>query len=240
MQIPTLDYNCDLISTNSTKDEVKSFDCEKAQSTNFWTHDEQRKLEKLLHEFPPEAVESQRFLKISKAMGTRTPKQIASRVQKFFKKLSDANLPIPGSSYSKSRGRRRKPIRNNLKLERPTTFFPERNVSSDLLMKDSDDEICETVFKAESFADQHEDQQNADQRKVLQLLKQVRDYKLKEISNQSICSGFTCCECNEDINVGGRWHCNECDINADYCSDCITSELIKHKFVHLSHDVGQY
>lgn len=214
---------------------MKSSDCERAQGTNFWTLDEQRKLEKLLHEFPPEAVESQRFTKISKALGTRTPKQVASRVQKFFKKLSDANLPIPGSSYSKSRGRRNRLSRTNLKLERPTTFFPERNISGDLLMKDSDDETDETTLKTGSFSSSLAYQQNDDDKKVLRLLKQVRECKAKTFSNQS--SGLICCECKEELHVGARWHCNECSKNSDFCSDCITSELIKFKFVHLNHDV---
>lgn len=56
----------------------------------------QRRLEELLEVYPDEPVQSQRFLKISKALGTRTTKQVASRVQKYFIKLAKLGLPVPG------------------------------------------------------------------------------------------------------------------------------------------------
>ncbi|KAF9957165.1 ZZ-type zinc finger-containing protein 3 [Mortierella alpina] len=61
-----------------------------------WSDEEQRLLEKLLDEYPDEPVAAQRFQKISAAMGTRTPKQVASRVQKYFIKLVKAGLEAPG------------------------------------------------------------------------------------------------------------------------------------------------
>ncbi|KAF9158283.1 hypothetical protein DFQ26_007800 [Actinomortierella ambigua] len=61
-----------------------------------WTDDEQRLLERLLEVYPDEPVAAQRFQKISQAMGTRTPKQVASRVQKYFIKLVKAGLEAPG------------------------------------------------------------------------------------------------------------------------------------------------
>ncbi|KAI7877531.1 hypothetical protein K492DRAFT_209607 [Lichtheimia hyalospora FSU 10163] len=61
-----------------------------------WTDEEQRRLEELLEVYPDEPVQSQRFLKISKALGTRTTKQVASRVQKYFIKLAKLGLPVPG------------------------------------------------------------------------------------------------------------------------------------------------
>ncbi|KAF9969780.1 ZZ-type zinc finger-containing protein 3 [Actinomortierella ambigua] len=61
-----------------------------------WTDDEQKLLERLLEVYPDEPVAAQRFQKISQAMGTRTPKQVASRVQKYFIKLVKAGLEAPG------------------------------------------------------------------------------------------------------------------------------------------------
>ncbi|KAI9317384.1 hypothetical protein BX666DRAFT_1936765 [Dichotomocladium elegans] len=61
-----------------------------------WTDEEQRRLEELLEIYPDEQVQSQRFHKISKALGTRTTKQVASRVQKYFIKLAKLGLPVPG------------------------------------------------------------------------------------------------------------------------------------------------
>jgi hypothetical protein len=61
-----------------------------------WTPEEQAKLEKLLVKYPSEQTEAKRWEKIAKEMENRTPKQIASRVQKYFIKLAKAGLPIPG------------------------------------------------------------------------------------------------------------------------------------------------
>ena len=91
---------------------------------NFWTVDEQRKLEERVVKYQPEAVESQRFAKIENEMGNRTMKQIASRVQKFAKKLQEANFPIPGSSTCKPNKNRHRQNKNFLKLEKPSAFFP--------------------------------------------------------------------------------------------------------------------
>jgi len=52
-----------------------------------WTEEEQKKLEELLITYPDEEVQTRRWEKIAAALGTRTPKQIASRTQKYFMKL---------------------------------------------------------------------------------------------------------------------------------------------------------
>lgn len=65
-------------------------------SYQLWTADEQRRLEELLIEYPPEEVESRRFQKIAEALGNRTRMQVSSRVQKYFLKLMKAGLPVPG------------------------------------------------------------------------------------------------------------------------------------------------
>ncbi|GAN05907.1 hypothetical protein MAM1_0105c05383 [Mucor ambiguus] len=61
-----------------------------------WSDQEQERLQELLITFPDEPVQAQRFNKISKALGTRTPRQVASRVQKYFIKLAKMGLPVPG------------------------------------------------------------------------------------------------------------------------------------------------
>ncbi|KAG0286469.1 ZZ-type zinc finger-containing protein 3, partial [Dissophora globulifera] len=75
-----------------------------------WSDEEQELLERLLEVYPDEPVAAQRFQKISAAMKTRTPKQVASRVQKYFIKLVKAGLEAPGRmnyslETSKSRGK---------------------------------------------------------------------------------------------------------------------------------------
>ena len=61
-----------------------------------WTGEEQKRLEELLHEFPSEEVEMERWKKIAARLGNRTPIQVQSRIQKYFIKLHRAGLPIPG------------------------------------------------------------------------------------------------------------------------------------------------
>ncbi|KAJ2712805.1 hypothetical protein H4R19_002566 [Coemansia spiralis] len=61
-----------------------------------WSDEEQMRLEQLLAEFPEEEVANHRWRKISEALGTRTMRQVASRVQKYFIKLAKAGLPVPG------------------------------------------------------------------------------------------------------------------------------------------------
>lgn len=61
-----------------------------------WTCEEQRRLEELLKEYPEEEIEMRRWVKIANALGNRTPKQVMSRVQKYFIKLHQAGLPVPG------------------------------------------------------------------------------------------------------------------------------------------------
>lgn len=110
---------------------------------NLWTFEEQKRLEELLVEYPTERIEMQRFAKIAEALGTRTTKQVASRCQKFFKKLHAARLPVPGrlpkvTKYGMSK------FSKNLKAQRPSTFFPEFNVpmrmaEDDSLLKNSYD-----------------------------------------------------------------------------------------------------
>lgn len=206
----------------------------KIPNTNFWTLDEQRRLEELLDEFPPEAVESQRFVKIAKAMGNRTPKQIASRVQKFFKKLHEANLPIPGASSQKPfRGRQHK---QHLKFERPSTFFPERNIPSELLMKDDFEDDSELF--ASKLPTQANTEQNVAQEKTLKLLKKIRQEKVtsSELLTK-ISSGFICSSCHENLYVTSRWNCKDCVFNNDFCSDCLTSQLINNNCSHLHHNL---
>jgi len=67
-----------------------------ASFNKLWSPQEQKKLEKLLDEYPDETVASHRWEKIARALGNRSPKQVASRVQKYFIKLAKAGLPVPG------------------------------------------------------------------------------------------------------------------------------------------------
>ncbi|KAG8792477.1 hypothetical protein FRC12_005977 [Ceratobasidium sp. 428] len=58
-----------------------------------WTLDEQHTLERLLTEIP--STVKFRWVKISEAMGgTRTPRQVASRVQKYYEKMKKLGVAV--------------------------------------------------------------------------------------------------------------------------------------------------
>lgn len=61
-----------------------------------WDDEEQKRLEDLLTVFPDEEIAAHRWQKIARALGNRTPRQVASRVQKFFIRLAKEGKPIPG------------------------------------------------------------------------------------------------------------------------------------------------
>ncbi|XP_012287409.1 ZZ-type zinc finger-containing protein 3 [Orussus abietinus] len=112
----------------------RAFDQSKPETFNqLWTAEEQRRLEELLIEYPPEEVEMRRWTKIANALGNRTPKQVSSRVQKYFIKLLRAGLPIPGRGpkmkldAKKSVSHRHQ--RNNYLLFKRSTFFPHNDLS---------------------------------------------------------------------------------------------------------------
>jgi hypothetical protein len=60
-----------------------------------WTMEEQQRLEQLLIEYPDEPVAAYRWEKIARALG-RTPKQVVSRIHRYFERLARAGLPVPG------------------------------------------------------------------------------------------------------------------------------------------------
>ncbi|KAJ1959891.1 hypothetical protein GGI12_004100, partial [Dipsacomyces acuminosporus] len=75
------------------------YDDDKPRPASFnlpWSDEEQERLEELLLIYPEEPVANDRWRKISDALGTRTMRQVASRVQKYFIKLARAGLPVPG------------------------------------------------------------------------------------------------------------------------------------------------
>lgn len=109
-----------------------------------WTAEEQTRLEYLLQVYPSEKKEVRRWEKIAEALGNRTPKQVASRVQKYFIKLAKAGLPVPGrlpkvNVMHSNKPRKRKRTVSRARMEafgRKTTFFatyqPEVYMPEDL------------------------------------------------------------------------------------------------------------
>jgi hypothetical protein len=81
---------------SNTSKRIKQSEDKVVNYNKSWDVDEQRRLEELLIEFPPEDNEAARWRKIATKLGSRTPLQVQSHCQKFFIKLAKAGLPVPG------------------------------------------------------------------------------------------------------------------------------------------------
>ncbi|XP_031618641.1 ZZ-type zinc finger-containing protein 3 [Contarinia nasturtii] len=227
-----------------------------------WTCEEQRRLEELLVEYPPEPIEMRRFAKIAKALGNRTPRQVASRLQKYFQKLHAAGLPVPGriprNARSYNTSRKNRMVKH---MVRPTTFFPSNyvpvNITEDddnnainLLdpnyyrngcsVKNMNDEDIDNMVIVDEPSDTEPDPNATDTIKMAAIIKRVKREKEREYSLETTISehnGYKCDYCDEDPISGTRWHCITCkDQSTDYCSDCLvaqTQDDNHHSFDHI-------
>lgn len=89
-------------------------------------------------------------------LGNRTPKQVSSRVQKYFIKLLRAGLPIPGRGpkvkLDQKKSLHHRHQRNNYFSFKPSTFFPHQDMS--FAIGNENKERCindESVRKKSSF-----------------------------------------------------------------------------------------
>ncbi|KAJ1523763.1 hypothetical protein ONE63_001596 [Megalurothrips usitatus] len=221
----------------------RTFTQSKPETFNqLWTAEEQRRLEELLIEYPPEEVESRRYQKIAEALGNRTRMQVSSRVQKYFLKLMKAGLPIPGraprlTSETQKKGSHSRQRANHF-LSRPSTFFPQHQ-DLPVYMSECDDgeDLPENSENLLTVKTETTEFSLSDEQRKLHLLKQVRDEKEKGNIRSGIHIGFKCDECEEEPIQGTRWHCLDCapNMSVDFCSDCVVSQLestIPHPLSH--------
>ncbi|XP_029171035.1 ZZ-type zinc finger-containing protein 3 isoform X2 [Nylanderia fulva] len=199
------------------------FDESKPETFNqLWTREEQRRLEELLVEYPPEEIEMKRWTKIANALGNRTPKQVSSRVQKYFLKLLKAGLPVPGRGpkikLDIKKSLTHKHQRNNHFLFRRSTFFPHQD-------------ICSTSDENKEFAAEFEDDtlnkriDDTPETRQLVLLRQVKAEKEQDSSSLYKHVGYKCTICGEEPLKGTRWHCTECHSGIDLCGDCAVTQF---------------
>ncbi|XP_004518946.1 ZZ-type zinc finger-containing protein 3 [Ceratitis capitata] len=213
-----------------------------------WSCEEQRRLEELLIEYPAEAIESRRYVKIAKALGNRTPQQVCSRVQKYFQKLHDAGLPIPGRRPKNRRGGQSK----TKHFFRPTTFFPAFNVPvhmpdddfslDDLQTATSPQPIetrnnsIETVPEASAPCPVFHSKE--DRERVLKILNKVKEEKMNTPEGYNPDPLAPLCEkCRVSAISRLIWRCNTCYMYLNQCSDCVVSQVLSQNFEHLTHDV---
>lgn len=203
-----------------------------------WTIDEQRKLEELLVKYPMEAVEARRWEKIARELGNRTPLQVASRVQKYFIKLTRAGLPVPGrlphsvQLTGNKKSRRAHPFMRPV----PSTFL--QSVVPPVYMNENDSwDSMDGDFMDEEPSDDESipaELQETEEYKELKRLKQLKREKLRQQS-QMTHSGYQCDKCGVEPIVGTRWHCSDCpsSTSTDLCQKCMDSDDYR-SFVHSS------
>ncbi|XP_050447352.1 ZZ-type zinc finger-containing protein 3 [Cataglyphis hispanica] len=201
------------------------FDESKPETFNqLWTIEEQRRLEELLIEYPPEEIEMRRWTKIANALGNRTPKQVSSRVQKYFIKLLRAGLPIPGRGpkikLDVKKGLTHKHQRNNHLLFKRSTFFPHQDISFNIADENKEQFITES--EDDILNGGIDDTPEARQ---INLLRQVKAEKEQNSSFLYKHIGYKCTICREEPLKGTRWHCTECYSGIDLCGDCAVAQL---------------
>nr|XP_020447246.1 ZZ-type zinc finger-containing protein 3 isoform X3 [Monopterus albus] len=198
-----------------------------------WTVEEQKKLEQLLVKFPPEEVESRRWQKIADELGNRTAKQVASRVQKYFIKLTKAGIPVPGRTpnlcmYTKKSSNKRQHHLNK-HLYRPSTFLT--SYEPPVYMEEDDERSTYYGSVQEPSADDSDDEsvpmelRNLPEYKELLELKRLKKQKLQEIQEDNARVrhiGYKCDVCGMEPIQGVRWHCQDCPPgdSVDFCSNC--------------------
>ncbi|XP_067462567.1 ZZ-type zinc finger-containing protein 3 [Thunnus thynnus] len=198
-----------------------------------WTVEEQKKLEQLLVKFPPEEVESRRWQKIADELGNRTAKQVASRVQKYFIKLTKAGIPVPGRTpnlcmYTKKASSKRQHHLNK-HLYRPSTFLT--SYEPPVYMDEDDERSAYYSSMQDPSADDSDEEgipvefRNLPEYKELLELKRLKKQKLQEIQEDKVGVrhvGYKCDVCGMEPIQGVRWHCQDCpqDSSVDFCSNC--------------------
>lgn len=201
------------------------FDESKPETFNqLWTMEEQRRLEELLIEYPPEEIEMRRWTKIANALGNRTPKQVSSRVQKYFLKLLRAGLPIPGRGpkikLDVKKSFTHKHQRNNHFLFKRSTFFPHQDISFNI----TDENKEQLVAESEDDVLNGGIDDTPETRQII-LLRQVKAEKEQDSSSLYKHIGYKCVICDEEPLKGTRWHCTECHNGIDLCGDCAVAQL---------------
>lgn len=208
-----------------------------------------------------------RFTKIAKALGNRTAKQVASRLQKYFQKLHAAGLPVPGrvprNAKAYATNRKSRMVKHMI---RPTTFFPSNYVPVNITDDDennvhtldpnyyrigcssnefnADFETDGMVIVSEPNETDHPNAGPDDHIKMIQLVRRVkkdkeREYPIETANSEHI--GYKCDYCSEEPIIGTRWHCITCkEWSIDFCSDCLIAQAQNDIHHSLDHTIYGY
>ncbi|CAM0142729.1 hypothetical protein VKS41_002712 [Umbelopsis sp. WA50703] len=204
-----------------------------------WSDEEQKLLEELLVIYPDEPVQAQRFNKIAAALGTRTARQVGSRVQKYFIKLAKNGLPVPGritippSSLPKAQRPNQK-AKSDFKKPNPkvraesdttvrrsgTSYNVHLPGSTSSVRVSGARYITENPSPSVMMADN-----DLDSSLMMVGSGAYSSASQKPAVNEqgeAIHYGFACDSCGDEPIVGTRYKCSECDISeeVDLCEKC--------------------
>ncbi|PRP89257.1 ZZ-type zinc finger-containing protein 3 [Planoprotostelium fungivorum] len=230
------------------KTEVKT-EGEKPKTFNQpWSAEEQKQLEDLLVKYPDEPVSSNRWKKIASHLPDRTPRQVASRTQKYFIKLAKMNLPVPGrkpnletaaekkrkklekaSQPEQSKIQKTKGSSGKSKETQNAGYYaaPKVMMSDD----DSEDEVEDEILKqlGPELKDTEEYQELVSLMR-LEKLSQVKkptervvdkiETETPSTTSQQKVIRYKCDSCGVDPIVDGRWTCIECKEKGDSVDLC--------------------
>lgn len=219
-----------------------------------WSDEEQKRLEELLVIYPDEPVQAQRFNKIAAALGTRTARQVGSRVQKYFIKLAKNGLPVPGritippSSLPKAQRPNQK-VKSDFKKPNPkaraesdtsvrrtgTSYNVHLPGSTSSVRVSGARYITENPSPSVMMADN-----DMDSSLMMVGSGAYTSASQKPAVNEhgeAIHYGFACDSCGDEPIVGSRYKCTQCDISeeVDLCEKCYEKGTFTNDHHPLSH-----
>lgn len=198
-------------SDSGTKVRGRTFTDNKPETFNqLWSCEEQKRLEELLEIYPEEPIEARRYKKIADALGTRTPIQVMSRLQKYFAKLAKAGLPVPGRAP-----KRISKDRNRSIFYKKSTFFPQLHVPVKMDDPYDSGEPQETHTKSEN-------------KSIIELLRAAKEQRLLDETAPVYQTKTMCVGCQKTGFLGARWTDNA---GTDYCTDCVVKVLPAEKLI---------
>eukprot|EP01126_Amoeba_proteus_P054154 TRINITY_DN6644_c0_g1_i1.p1 TRINITY_DN6644_c0_g1~~TRINITY_DN6644_c0_g1_i1.p1 ORF type:complete len:302 (+),score=71.02 TRINITY_DN6644_c0_g1_i1:525-1430(+) len=232
--------------TNPTKPAV--FKCEEQSSNSkkrkqtpskLWTPQEHQKLQQLLEKYPETIIESHRWENIARELGNRTPKQVASRVYKYFIKLAKAGLPVPG------RVPRLETSKKKLKMDHSPLENIKKNDSSKRTIHTTNIEYYKPppvqmlsehqILAREGKFHVNDICQLAGSKEYEQLvellhMRQQQEREKRVNPNQcldpAVHLGIKCVGCHMEPIKGTRWKCLDCPnyLPVDLCELCVEKE----------------
>lgn len=217
-----------------TPDDISSMDSGDDKASSFkqlWTDEEQKRLEDLLEIYPDEPIRSQRFNKISKALGTRTPTQVSSRVQKYFYKLAKAGLPIPGRiTMTEKVAHRTKPKIKSFRSQstKPpaslrTTGAGYNSVISGGITTSRISGAHYATSMGPPSALMSDEEEDSSVNEMMRQSMISRNGKDAGPSDLVIHEGYACDGCGTEPIVGVLYRCTMCDVSeeVDLCGNCM-------------------